>query len=100
LLTSPRHPYTHALLSCAPVPDPHLNQGHLDSVLGGEIPSPHDPPTGCRFHPRCPYVGARCADEVPALEDLGEGEMVACHYWRDIDLAGVVPVADEGEAQA
>ena len=88
LLARPRHPYTHALLSCAPVPDPHLNKGHLENVLGGEIPSPHDPPGGCRFHPRCPHASERCASEVPALEDLGGGEMVACHFWREIDLAG------------
>ena len=87
ILAHPRHPYTHALLSCAPVPDPHLNEGHLDNVLSGEIPSPHDPPSGCRFHPRCNYADPRCTDEVPQLEDLGEGEMVACHHWRQIDLS-------------
>ncbi len=92
ILAHPRHPYTQALLSCAPVPDPHLNEGHLDNVLGGEIPSPHDPPSGCRLHPRCKYADQRCTDEVPPLEDLGEGEMVACHHWRRIDLAEQPPV--------
>ena len=87
ILAHPRHPYTHALLSCAPVPDPHLNEGHLENVLGGEIPSPHDPPSGCRFHPRCAYADRRCTDEVPQLEDLADGEMVACHHWRRIDLS-------------
>jgi oligopeptide/dipeptide ABC transporter ATP-binding protein len=92
ILAHPRHPYTDALLSCAPVPDPHLNEGHLDNVLSGEIPSPHDPPSGCRFHPRCNYADPRCTDEVPQLEDLGEGEMVACHHWRQIDLSKRPPV--------
>ncbi len=90
ILARPRHPYTHALLSCAPVPDPHLNVGHLDHILGGEIPSPHDPPTGCRFHPRCPYADDTCVDVVPVLEEVGVGEMVACHHWRHIDW-GVSP---------
>jgi oligopeptide transport system ATP-binding protein len=88
IIDHPRHPYTHALLSCAPVPDPHLNEGHLDSILGGEIPSPRDPPSGCRFHPRCRYADDVCAAEVPVLDELGDGEMVACHHWREIDLGG------------
>jgi oligopeptide/dipeptide ABC transporter ATP-binding protein len=86
ILGRPKHPYTHALLSCAPVPDPHLNQGHLDNVLGGEIPSPHDPPSGCRFHPRCAYADGLCEEQVPELEELGGGELVACHHWRHIDF--------------
>ena len=94
ILTSPRHPYTHALLACAPVPDPHLNEGHLDHVLVGEVPSPHDPPSGCRFHPRCVYADQRCTDEVPELEDLGSGEMVACHHWRTIELTDEQPRPD------
>jgi oligopeptide/dipeptide ABC transporter ATP-binding protein len=94
LIGHPRHPYTHALLSCAPVPDPHLNVGHLDNILGGEIPSPRDPPPGCRFHPRCRYADDVCAAEVPALEELGEGEMVACHHWREIDLDGRAATED------
>jgi oligopeptide/dipeptide ABC transporter ATP-binding protein len=98
ILTHPRHPYTHALLSCAPVPDPRLNEGHLDNVLGGEIPSPHDPPSGCRFHPRCKYADPRCTDEVPQLENLGEGEMVACHHWRRIDLTEQPPAAAVAES--
>ena len=97
ILSRPKHPYTHALLACAPVPDPHLNQGHLDNVLGGEIPSPHDPPSGCRFHPRCPFADARCSDEVPELEELGGGEAVACHHWRHIEFDDAAPVA-QGQA--
>jgi oligopeptide/dipeptide ABC transporter ATP-binding protein len=93
ILAHPRHPYTHALLACAPVPDPHQNEGHLDNVLGGEIPSPHDPPAGCRFHPRCRFADARCAEEVPHLTDLGKGELVACHHWREIDLGEPLTVA-------
>ena len=100
ILAHPRHPYTQALLACAPVPDPHLNEGHLDNVLGGEIPSPHDPPSGCRFHPRCKYADPRCTDEVPRLEDLGEGEMVACHHWRRLDLTPQPPVEATAAAAA
>jgi peptide/nickel transport system ATP-binding protein len=100
ILAHPRHPYTHALLSCAPVPDPHLNEGHLENVLGGEIPSPHDPPSGCRFHPRCAYADQRCTDDVPQLEDLGDGEMVACHHWRRIDLSAQPPAAPAPTAAA
>jgi oligopeptide/dipeptide ABC transporter ATP-binding protein len=97
ILAHPRHPYTQALLACAPVPDPRLNEGHLDNVLGGEIPSPHDPPPGCRFHPRCKYADARCAEEVPPLADLGEGELVACHHWREIGLLEQPPAARTAE---
>ena len=93
ILARARHPYTHALLACAPVPDPHLNVGHLDNILGGEIPSPLDPPTGCRFHPRCRYADRRCTDDIPELENLGDGEMVACHHWRRIDLTAKPPAA-------
>ena len=74
---SPRHPYTHALLSANPVIDPEHKRAKL--VLSGEIPSPSNPPSGCRFHARCPRVQDRCRVEEPVLTGL-EGQRYACHF--------------------
>jgi oligopeptide/dipeptide ABC transporter ATP-binding protein len=74
----PRHPYTQALLSAAPVPDPARQRGRVRVVLSGELPSQIDPPSGCRFHTRCPLAVDRCRTEVPALREIGGGS-VACH---------------------
>ncbi len=85
IYNSPRHPYTRALLSAIPVPDPVNRDARRSSriVLEGDVPSPINPPSGCRFHPRCAYARADCATRVPILEDVGDGA-VACHYWREI----------------
>jgi len=77
LTSSPKHPYTQALLSAVPVVDPDSRRTRV--VLGGDVPSPLDPPSGCPFHPRCPIAEARCRQEVPALRDLGAGRLAACH---------------------
>jgi oligopeptide/dipeptide ABC transporter ATP-binding protein len=74
---SPRHPYTQALLSAVPVPD--LNAKSDRVILGGDVPSPINPPSGCRFHPRCPKCMDICPQEEPQLKDLGEDHWVACH---------------------
>jgi oligopeptide/dipeptide ABC transporter ATP-binding protein len=84
LFAMPRHPYTQALLSAIPIPDPQLKRTRI--LLEGDVPSPFNPPAGCRFHTRCPHVQARCRSEEPALVDVGEGRKIACHFWRDIAI--------------
>jgi len=81
LFARPRHPYTQALLAAIPTPDPSRRGGV--TPLGGDVPSPIDPPSGCRFHPRCPHVQARCSAEAPALRRVGDSE-VACHFAETI----------------
>jgi oligopeptide/dipeptide ABC transporter ATP-binding protein len=75
----PRHPYTGALLSAVPVPDPELRTG-AHTLLSGDVPSPANPPSGCRFHTRCPKAQALCAEREPLLEDKGSGTLAACHF--------------------
>ncbi|MDA1266976.1 MAG: ABC transporter ATP-binding protein, partial [Planctomycetota bacterium] len=82
LFATPGHPYTRALLSAIPHPDPVLERTRARIVLEGDVPSPLDPPPGCTFHPRCPErvkVGARCASETPELVQLDDGRHRACH---------------------
>jgi oligopeptide transport system ATP-binding protein len=79
LYEGPRHPYTRALLSAVPIPDPELEASRERTVLRGEVPSPLNPPSGCVFHPRCPIAVDRCRTDVPLLRDLGVGHAAACH---------------------
>ncbi|MGD2248887.1 MAG: ATP-binding cassette domain-containing protein [Candidatus Methanofastidiosia archaeon] len=72
------HPYTEALLSAAPVADPRISRKRI--ILTGDVPTPSNPPEGCRFHPRCQYAQDRCVAEIPKLRNMGEGHFVACHY--------------------
>ena len=78
LFANPRHPYTRALLSAIPVPDPAAVKKRI--ILQGDVPSPLNPPSGCRFRTRCPWVREKCAAEEPPLESG-----VACHFWREIE---------------
>lgn len=75
----PLHPYSVGLMNAIPIPDPKSKKA--EAVPRGEIPSPINPPTGCRFHPRCPKVFDRCILEEPELKDLGDGRSVACHLY-------------------
>jgi peptide/nickel transport system ATP-binding protein len=77
IFAEPRHPYTRALLSAVPVPDPTVRRKAM--ILKGDVPSPINPPSGCRFHTRCPYVFDRCRTEEPQLRQAAEGQWAACH---------------------
>jgi peptide/nickel transport system ATP-binding protein len=77
---TPAHPYTEALISAVPVPEVDRPVKRERIVLAGDVPSPMNPPSGCRFHPRCRYATARCQTERPVLEVNGVGRQVACHY--------------------
>lgn len=77
IFAMPRHPYTRALLSAVPVPEPGAARKRM--ILKGDVPSPINPPSGCRFHKRCPYAFDRCAKEEPQLRRFDEGHMAACH---------------------
>lgn len=87
LFTTPRHPYTEALLSAIPNPDPDLRMKRI--ILPGEVANPADPPSGCHFHPRCRYATEICKQEVPTWEEKGPDHFVACHRTDEIELLGV-----------
>jgi oligopeptide/dipeptide ABC transporter ATP-binding protein len=90
LFARPQHPYTEALLSAVPLPDPEAAKKRI--ILKGDVPSPINPPSGCRFHTRCPYAFARCSKEEPDMREVFPGHHVACHL-RDAPTAGVAPRA-------
>ncbi|WP_018352168.1 ABC transporter ATP-binding protein [Longispora albida] len=85
LYAEPLHPYTRALMSAVPVPDPEVEDRRERILLRGDLPSPANPPTGCRFRTRCPWVQAtRCDTERPALTEIKPGHKVACHWTKEI----------------
>lgn len=81
LYSSPLHPYTRALLSAAPIPDRAVEAKRERTLLGGEVPSPLNPPTGCRLHPRCAFARAECHAVTPKLQQQAHGHWVACHLY-------------------
>jgi len=87
LYAAPRHPYTEALLSAVPQPDPRARAQRV--LLEGEVADPAHPPPGCAFHPRCAYAVERCRAETPALEPVAPGHVVACHRARELTLRGI-----------
>jgi oligopeptide/dipeptide ABC transporter ATP-binding protein len=87
LYRAPRHPYTAALMAAVPVADPRIRSGM--TPLQGEVPSPANPPSGCYFHPRCPYAVEICASTPPVLEEIAPGRFVSCHRARELALPGI-----------
>jgi oligopeptide transport system ATP-binding protein len=85
LYTRPIMPYTEALLSAVPIPDPDLSEKRERIVLQGDVPSPISPPSGCRFHPRCRYATEICSQVEPPLVDYGSGHLAACHHPLNVD---------------
>ncbi len=83
IFQAPLHPYTKALFSAIPIPDPHAKMNRM--VLQGSIPSPANPPSGCKFHTRCPYATERCKTEVPVQHEVGAGHYVVCHRFDTHD---------------
>ena len=84
LFERPRHPYTEALMSAIPTPDPDTRMDRI--ILQGDIPSPINPPSGCPFHPRCRYAKDACTQEVPAIRPVGLNHLVSCHFADELEL--------------
>jgi peptide/nickel transport system ATP-binding protein len=87
IFNSPKHPYTAALMAAVPVADPRVRVGDVE--LKGEVPSPANPPSGCYFHPRCPFMIDRCGTEAPALREITPEHFVSCHRADELQLQGV-----------
>jgi len=87
LFRFPKHPYTEALMSAVPIPDPDYQKERI--ILQGDVPSPVNPPSGCYFHPRCPYAKEVCSKEAPPFRDIGGEHYVACHFAEQLQLRGI-----------
>jgi len=88
LFLNPQHPYTEALMSAVPKPDPRLKMERV--ILSGEVANPANPPSGCYFHPRCRYVKELCKKENPQLKEINRGHHVSCHFAKVLSLQGIV----------
>jgi len=97
LYNHPQHPYTQALLSAVPVPDPQIEAVRKRVILEGDIPSPANPPPGCPFNTRCPMAQKRCVEEVPEWRQLRTGHWVACHFAEDTPDVAAVETVDGAE---
>jgi oligopeptide transport system ATP-binding protein len=100
LYANPVHPYTVALLSAVPIPDPKQNEAREPLILEGDVPSPADPPPACRFHTRCPWATEVCSEIEPPLMDFGGGRIAACHHPQNVSAgqisgAQIVPESPE-----
>jgi oligopeptide/dipeptide ABC transporter ATP-binding protein len=105
LYANPVHPYTVALLSAVPIPDPKRNEAREPLVLEGDVPSPVDPPSACRFHTRCPWATEICSEIEPPLRDFGKGRIAACHHPQNVSAAQasgaeVVPESPKSAGEA
>jgi oligopeptide transport system ATP-binding protein len=89
LYSTPMHPYTQSLLSAAPIPDPEVEKHRTRVILQGDVPSPLNPPSGCRFHTRCPIAIDKCTLQDPPLHDYGNGHFSAC--WRATESISILP---------
>jgi oligopeptide/dipeptide ABC transporter ATP-binding protein len=98
LFAAPRHPYTRALLSAIPLPQPHATR-HRET-LAGDVPSPIDPPSGCRFHPRCAFANDRCRREMPAMQFAEGLHEVACHRWAELSAVSPLTAAPQSSNAA
>ena len=96
LFLHPKHPYTEALMSAIPKPDPDLKMERI--ILPGEVANPANPPSGCYFHPRCKYAQDICKKESPIWDEVETDHFVACHFAKDLKLQGVVELEGEGRA--
>jgi peptide/nickel transport system ATP-binding protein len=97
MYSQPAHPYTAALLAAIPVPDPEVRPDS-DRILGGELPSPMNPPSGCRFRTRCPKAQDLCAEQEPEVREVRPKQFVACHFpvepGDELDFAAAVTIDD------
>lgn len=90
IFSKPLHPYTEALMGAVPQPDPRGNRTRKRIPLKGEIGNAANPPSGCSFHPRCPYAQPRCSTDIPALRGLPSGRQVRCHFAEELELTGAI----------